>query len=105
MAKYSKKEIDADIAAASAIQKTGETGDNTGLALDNQEKQKMKLKEKMKAIAENIKEDPAGTIGAAAQSAREPLVEYQKAQRERQAVPTADELAPEPINLVEAFNI
>ena len=106
MASYDKKGLDAKqnelfSLASSVMDKTGETGNNTGLALETEKKGKVSAKK----IGEAIKEDPKGTLGSAASEAREPLSEYRQAQRQKQAVPKADELASEPVNLMEAFNI
>jgi hypothetical protein len=111
MAKLDKKAVDTAIdttidAAGQAMAKTGETGSNTSIGLEAKDKKgKGKMKKGLKQLGEAFKEDPAGIIGEATDALREPLVEYQEKQREKQAVPTADQLGPEPVNLAAAFNI
>lgn len=105
---YSK----ADIAAAEAQLDTYGAAADTALAKQDpdqgialEQKEKKTFKQAMSNLGESIKQDPAGTIGAAVGEARQPLVDYAEMQRERQAqgVPTAEELVGEPINLADVY--
>ena len=112
MAQFDKNAVTANMkmledVAGTALAQTGETGDNTGLSLDNKDKDKDKknLKSTLQDLGNNIKEDPAAAMSAVTSGMTEPLKEYQQAQQAKQAVPKADELAPEPVDLMAAFNI
>lgn len=110
MANVSKSAVDkaitgAEQAAAAAMSATGETGANTGLALEKQDKQKKKFKDITKKIGQQAKENPQEMIGKFTEGLSEPLSEYRAHQRQKQAVPTAEELAPPPVNLAAAFDI
>lgn len=91
--------------AGTALAQTGETGDNTGLSLDNKDKDKKNLKSILKDVGNKIKEDPAAAMSAVTSGMTEPLKEYQQAQKAKQVVPTADQIAPERVDLMAAFNI
>ncbi len=110
MAQFDKNAVTANMkmledVAGTALAQTGETGDNTGLSLDNKDKDKKNLKSTLQDLGNKIKEDPAAAMSAVTSGMSEPLKEYQQAQQAKQVVPTADQIAPEPVDLMAAFNI
>ena len=100
-----KGSVDAQDAVTIAMNATGETGTNTGMALENPDKQNKKSKNLFNKIGQHFKENPEEAMGALAGGLKEPLAEYRAHQKQKQAVPTAEELVPPTINLAEAFDI